>query len=49
MASKQGARYAVIVGENEVTSGVFTLKNLASGEQISVPRADLPGKIQSKG
>src|SRR5438445_6718683 len=38
-ASKIGARFALIIGENEVTSGAFALKNLQSGEQVSVPRA----------
>ena len=46
-ASKLGARFALIVGENEVASGSFALKNLATGEQISVPRADLAKKIQA--
>ena len=46
-ASKMGARFAMIVGENEVKAGAFALKNLESGEQISVPRAELAAKIQS--
>jgi len=46
-ASKIGARFALIVGENEVTSGAFALKNLQSGEQVSVPRAELVQKIKS--
>jgi histidyl-tRNA synthetase len=46
-ASKLGARFALIVGENEVKADAFALKNLQSGEQISVPRTELPGKIQS--
>src|SRR5207237_7143612 len=46
-ASKIGARFALIVGENEAKSGQFALKNLASGEQISVTRAELPRKIQN--
>jgi histidyl-tRNA synthetase len=45
-ASKIGARYVVIVGENEVKAGAFALKNLATGEQVMVPRAELPGRIQ---
>src|ERR1700693_5060648 len=40
-ASKMGVRFALIVGENEVKSGSFALKNLETGEQISVPRAEL--------
>lgn len=47
-ASKLGARFALIVGENEVKRGAFALKDLATGEQVSVPRADLSQKIQSK-
>src|SRR6266481_4993878 len=46
-ASKIGARCALIVGENEVKSGWFALKNLATGEQVSVPRAELAKKIQA--
>jgi histidyl-tRNA synthetase len=45
-ATKAGAKYILIVGENEVKSNAFALKNLASGEQVSVPRAELPQKIQ---
>jgi histidyl-tRNA synthetase len=45
-AAKAGARYILIVGENEVKAGAFALKNLATGEQVSVARADLPLKIQ---
>ena len=37
-ASKLGARFALIVGENEVNSGQFALKNLATGEQAGVER-----------
>jgi histidyl-tRNA synthetase len=45
--SKLGARFALIVGENEVKSGLFALKNLATGEQISVPRSELARRIGS--
>ncbi len=44
-ASKLGARFILIVGENEVKAGAFALKNLETGEQISVPRAELPQRI----
>ncbi len=47
-ASKLGARFAAIVGENEVKTGQFALKNLQNGEQISVPRNELAQSIQSK-
>jgi len=32
-ADKLGARYALILGDNEVESGEWTLKTLATGEQ----------------
>jgi histidyl-tRNA synthetase len=46
-ASKIGARFALIVGENEIKADSFALKNLETGEQISVPRVALAQKIQS--
>jgi histidyl-tRNA synthetase len=45
-AAKLGARYVLIVGENEVKSGMFTLKNQETGEQVSVPRAELGKKLR---
>jgi len=45
--SKLGAKYALIVGENEVSTGVFALKNLATGEQKSVARNELAGAIRA--
>ncbi|HXB22643.1 MAG TPA: histidine--tRNA ligase, partial [Candidatus Solibacter sp.] len=46
-ASKTGARYALIVGENEVNSGQFALKNLATGEQVSISRDQIAPTIQA--
>ena len=46
-ASKMEARFTLIVAENEVKAGAFALKNMDTGEQISVPRAELARKIQS--
>src|ERR1700719_2630307 len=46
-ASKIGARFALIVGENEIKSDSFALKNLGTGEQVSVLRAELAKKIQA--
>ena len=46
-ASKLGAQYALIAGENELSTGVFALKNLATGEQVSVPRDELAQRIRS--
>ena len=40
-AEKAGARFIVIVGENEVAAEQFAVKDLASGVQVQVPRAEL--------
>jgi histidyl-tRNA synthetase len=45
-ASKAGAKYILIVGENEIQADAFALKNLATGEQVSVPRAQLAQRIR---
>jgi histidyl-tRNA synthetase len=45
-ATKAGAKYILIVGENEVKAGAFSLKNLESGEQVSVAKSELAGKIR---
>ena len=47
-ADKMGARYILIVGENEAKAGAFALKHLASGEQVTVPRGELPQRIAEK-
>jgi histidyl-tRNA synthetase len=44
-ADKIRARYILIVGEDEVKANAFALKHLASGEQVTVPRAELAGRI----
>jgi histidyl-tRNA synthetase len=45
-ASKLGAKYALIAGENELSTGVFALKNLGTGEQKQIARDVLPQTIQ---
>ena len=47
-ADKIGSRYILIVGENEVAAKAFALKHLVSGEQVTVPRAELAQRILSK-
>jgi histidyl-tRNA synthetase len=46
-ATKAGAKYILIVGENEVKADAFALKNLATGEQVQVERTELARKIQT--
>jgi histidyl-tRNA synthetase len=45
-ATKAGAKYILIVGENEVKADTFALKNLATSEQVSVERTELAQKIK---
>jgi histidyl-tRNA synthetase len=47
-AEKKGSRYILIVRENEVKANAFPLKHLASGEQVTVPRAELAQRILQK-
>jgi histidyl-tRNA synthetase len=41
LANKTGARYALIVGDSEIAAQSYTLKNMATGEQISTNRQRL--------
>ena len=43
-ATKAETKYILIVGENEVKADAFALKNLATGEQVSVA----PGRTRRK-
>jgi histidyl-tRNA synthetase len=45
-ASKLNARYALIVGENEAQSGNFALKNLGTGEQVTLPRGEIAARVK---
>jgi histidyl-tRNA synthetase len=48
IASKAGIRFVLIVGENEVTSNSFALKNIETGEQVTLPRSELGARIKNK-
>ena len=48
-AERAGARFIVICGENEVTNNEFSVKHLATGEQVSVARAELAIYIRNHG
>jgi histidyl-tRNA synthetase len=45
-AARLGARYVLIVGENEVKADTFALKNQETGEQASVPRGELGMRLK---
>ena len=41
LSNKQGARFTLIVGDNEIATRSYTLKNMASGEQETLTREGL--------
>lgn len=46
IANKTGARYALILGDDEVASGTYSLKNMATGEQVKLARSELTLRIK---
>ena len=48
LANKTGARFALIVGDDEMAAGQYSLKDMASGDQAMVSRGDLAERIGSK-
>jgi histidyl-tRNA synthetase len=48
LADKLGARYALIIGSDEVVAGTFTLKRLADGEQKKLSEYDLLEYLESE-
>jgi histidyl-tRNA synthetase len=46
LANKLGARYALIVGEDELAAGRYTLKNMQTGEQKTVTPGELPSALK---
>jgi histidyl-tRNA synthetase len=47
LANKLGARYTLIVGENEMAAGRFALKNMTSGQQEEVAREEIARRIHN--
>jgi histidyl-tRNA synthetase len=45
-ADKIGAKYALILGDNEVAEGLWTLKTLADGSQIKLPEPALIERLR---
>jgi histidyl-tRNA synthetase len=46
-AGNKAARHIVILGEDELASGILTVKDFASGEQTKVPRAELLAHLKA--
>jgi histidyl-tRNA synthetase len=47
VANKQGARFSLILGDNEISSGTYLLKDMATGEQHSLSKAALLEKLKN--
>ena len=47
-AAKSGARFALILGDDEIASGGVSVKVLATGEQQAVPRDGLASWLQAR-
>lgn len=45
LANKLQARYALLVGDNEIAAGAYALKDMTSGEQQNVTRAELRSRF----
>jgi histidyl-tRNA synthetase len=46
VANKTGARYTLILGDDEVSTGTYSLKDMASGEQVKLTRSELAARIK---
>ncbi len=44
-ASRSGARWAVILGDEEIASGTVTLKDLENGTQESLPVDQIEARV----
>ena len=45
LANKLGARFALIVGDNEMAAGRYALKNMATGEQRELTRDEIAARL----
>jgi histidyl-tRNA synthetase len=46
VANKTGARYTLILGDDEVSTGTYSLKDMVSGEQVKLKRSELAARIK---
>lgn len=49
LADREGAAYCLITGETELAGNAVVIKNLATGEQTTVPRAEIAEKLRAAG
>ena len=48
LADKLGARYAVLLGENEIAAGKYVLRRLADGEQQELTETELLERLKAR-
>ena len=47
LANRIGSRYTCIVGENEITSGLFLVKRMEDGHQVTIGQEELATHVRS--
>lgn len=47
LANKLGARFTLILGDNELAEGRYALKNMTTGEQVNLTRDEIAGKLKA--
>jgi histidyl-tRNA synthetase len=45
IANKLGARYTLIIGDNEISAGRYALKNMSSGEQVELTQDEIAARL----
>jgi len=45
IANKLGARYTLIIGDNEIAAGRYALKNMSTGEQLELTRDEIAARL----
>jgi histidyl-tRNA synthetase len=48
LANKLGARFALIVGDNEMAAGRYALKNMSTGEQEQLTRDEIADRLVAR-
>ena len=48
VANKIGARFSLILGDNEIAQQTYLLKDMSSTDQESLTRGELVGRIKDK-
>ena len=46
LANKLGARYTLIIGDNEIAAGRYALKDMATGEQTDLTRDEIAARFE---